>query len=129
MEHLDESAMNLCLYGFLCIFGIQYMYGKFISTISDRAATEVSFKLLFAYRSDLMKGHIDNSDLMTQEEQLLITKFFYFLFGLHLLEDIAELMDGIFKQWESTRLWTDSQESWTHTWEGMVFTTLKSSRP
>ena len=26
MEHLDEPAMNLCLYGFLCIFGIQYMY-------------------------------------------------------------------------------------------------------
>ena len=28
MEHLDEPAMNLCLYGFVCIFGIQYMYGK-----------------------------------------------------------------------------------------------------
>ena len=28
VEHLDEPAMNLCLYGFLCIFGIQYMYGK-----------------------------------------------------------------------------------------------------
>ena len=28
VEHLDEPAINLCLYGFLCIFGIQYMYGK-----------------------------------------------------------------------------------------------------
>ena len=28
VEHFDEPAMNLCLYGFLCIFGIQYMYGK-----------------------------------------------------------------------------------------------------
>ena len=28
VEHSDEPAMNLCLYGFLCIFGIQYMYGK-----------------------------------------------------------------------------------------------------
>ena len=26
VEHLDELAMNLCLYGFLCIFGIQYIY-------------------------------------------------------------------------------------------------------
>ena len=24
VEHFDEPAMNLCLYGFLCIFGIQY---------------------------------------------------------------------------------------------------------
>ena len=28
VEHLDEPAMNLCLYGFLCFFGIKYMYGK-----------------------------------------------------------------------------------------------------
>ena len=28
VEHLDEPPMNLCLYGVLCIFGIQYMYGK-----------------------------------------------------------------------------------------------------
>ena len=27
VEHFDELAMNLGLYGFLCIFGIQYMYG------------------------------------------------------------------------------------------------------
>ena len=27
-EHLDEMAMNLCLFGFLCIFGIQYVYGE-----------------------------------------------------------------------------------------------------
>ena len=25
VEHFDEPAMNLCLYGFLCIFGIQSM--------------------------------------------------------------------------------------------------------
>ena len=28
LEHLDEPRMNLCLYGFLCIFEIQYIYGK-----------------------------------------------------------------------------------------------------
>ena len=27
VEHLDERLW-ICLYGFLCIFGIQYMYGK-----------------------------------------------------------------------------------------------------
>ena len=85
---------------------------KITSTMSDRAATEVSFKeLLLAYRSDLMKGHIDNFDLMTPEEQLLLTRMFNFFCGLHLLVNIAELMDGIFKQWESTRLGTESQES------------------
>ena len=28
VEHLDEPEMNLCLYGFVCIFRIQYMYCK-----------------------------------------------------------------------------------------------------
>ena len=28
VEYLDEPVMNLCLYGLLCIFKIQYMYGK-----------------------------------------------------------------------------------------------------
>ena len=28
VEHLDKPAMNMCLYGFLCIVGIQYMYVK-----------------------------------------------------------------------------------------------------
>ena len=28
VDHLGEPAMNLWLYGFLCIFGIQYTYDK-----------------------------------------------------------------------------------------------------
>ena len=28
VEHLDEPTMSLCLYAFLCIFGIQYIDGK-----------------------------------------------------------------------------------------------------
>ena len=28
VQHMDEPAINLCLYGFLCIFGFQYMYDK-----------------------------------------------------------------------------------------------------
>ena len=46
---------------------------KITSTISDSAATEVSFKeLLLAYRSDLMKGYIDNFDRMTPGEHAII---------------------------------------------------------
>ena len=34
VEHLDEPAINLCLCGFLYIFGILYMYCKSISLSS-----------------------------------------------------------------------------------------------
>ena len=38
-------------------------------------------------------------------------RMFNFYCGLHLLVNIVELMDSIFKQWESTRLGTQLQES------------------
>ena len=41
VEHLDEPAMNLCLYGSLCIFGIQYMYGKSRSSSLVSISNEV----------------------------------------------------------------------------------------
>ena len=28
VEHFEEPAMKRCLYGFLCILGMQYKYGK-----------------------------------------------------------------------------------------------------
>ena len=85
---------------------------KINSTMSDRAATEISFKeLLNTYRSDLMKDHVDHFDSMSPEEQYLITRMFNFFCGLHLLVNIAELLDSIFKQWESSQLGSESTES------------------
>ena len=44
VEHLDEPAMNLCLYGLMCIFGIQYMYGKSSSSSLVSIPNEVREK-------------------------------------------------------------------------------------
>ena len=52
MEHFDEAAMNLCLYGFLCIFGIQYMYGKSSSSSLVSIPNEVRTDLWLSSTSD-----------------------------------------------------------------------------
>ena len=52
VEHLDEPAMNLCLYGFLCIFGIQYMYGKSSSLSLFSIPNEVGIDLWLSSTSD-----------------------------------------------------------------------------
>ena len=52
VEHLDEPAMNLCLYGFLCIFGIQYMYGKSSSSSLVSIPNEVRTDLWLSSTSD-----------------------------------------------------------------------------
>ena len=51
-EHFDEPAMNLCLYGFLCIFGIQYMYGKSSSSSLVSIPNEVRTDLWLSSTSD-----------------------------------------------------------------------------
>ena len=56
VEHLDEPAMNLCLYGFLCIFGIQYMYGKSSSSLLVSITNEVRTDLLLSSTSDAEKS-------------------------------------------------------------------------
>ena len=56
VEHLDEPAMNLCLYGFLCIFGIQYMYGKSSSSSLVSIPKEVRTYLWFSSTSDAEKS-------------------------------------------------------------------------
>ena len=56
MEHLDEPAMNLCLYGFLCIFGIQYMYGKSSSSSLASIPNEVRTDLWLSSTSDAEKS-------------------------------------------------------------------------
>ena len=56
VEHLDEPAMNLCLYGFLCIFGIQYMYGKYSSSSLVSIPNEVRTDLLLSITSDAEKS-------------------------------------------------------------------------
>ena len=45
MEQFDEPAMNPCLYGFLFIFRIQYMYGKFSSSLLVSIPYEVGTDL------------------------------------------------------------------------------------
>ena len=52
VEHLDEPAMNLCLYGFLCIFGIKYMYGKSSSSSLVSIPNEVRTDLWLSSTSD-----------------------------------------------------------------------------
>ena len=56
MEHLDEPVMNLCLYEFLCIFGIQCMYGK--SSLSSLVSipNEVRTDLWLSSTSDAEKS-------------------------------------------------------------------------
>ena len=44
VDHLDEPTMNLCFNEFLCIFGIQYMYGKSSSSSLVSIPKEVSEK-------------------------------------------------------------------------------------
>ena len=56
VEHLDETAMNLCLYGFLCIFGIQYMYGKSSSSSLVSIPNEVRTDLWLSSTSDAEKS-------------------------------------------------------------------------
>ena len=56
VEHLDEPEMNLCLYGFLCIFGIQYMYGKSSSSLLVSIPNEMRTDLWLSSTSDTEKS-------------------------------------------------------------------------
>ena len=56
VEHLDEPTKNLCLYGFLCIFGIQYMYGKSSSSSLASIPNEVRTDLWLSSTSDVEKS-------------------------------------------------------------------------
>ena len=56
VEHLDEPAMTLCLYGFLCVFGIQYMYCKSSSSSLVSISNEVRTDLRFSSTSDAEKS-------------------------------------------------------------------------
>ena len=54
VKHFDEPEMNLCLYGVLCIFGIQYnMYGKSSSSslfsIPNEVRTEFQTSLVTSF--------------------------------------------------------------------------------
>ena len=55
-EHFDEPAMNLCLYGFLCIFGIEYMYGKSSSSSLVSIQKEVRTDLWLSSTSGAEKS-------------------------------------------------------------------------
>ena len=57
VEHLDEPAVNLCLYGVLCIFGIQYiMNGKSSSSSLVSIPNEVRTDLWLSSTSDAEKS-------------------------------------------------------------------------
>ena len=56
VEHLDEPAMNLFLYGFLCIFGIQYVHGKSNSLSLVSIPNEVRTNLWLYSTSDAEKS-------------------------------------------------------------------------
>ena len=53
VEHLDEPAMDLCLYGFLCIFEIHYMYGK-VSSSSLVSIPKLNCKAWVNYLDNIM---------------------------------------------------------------------------
>ena len=50
VERLDEQAMNLCLCGYFCIVGIQFMYGNSSSLVSIPNAVKTD--LWFSSTSD-----------------------------------------------------------------------------
>ena len=56
VEHLDEPAMNLCLYGFLCILGIQFMYDKSSTSSLVSIQNEVRTDLWLSSTSDADKS-------------------------------------------------------------------------
>ena len=56
VEHLDEPAMNVCLYGFLYIFGIQYMYDKSSSSSLVSIPNKVRTDLWLSSTSDAEKS-------------------------------------------------------------------------
>ena len=56
VEHLDAPAMNLCLYGFLGIFVIQYMYGKSSSSSLVSIPNELRTALWLSSTSDAEKS-------------------------------------------------------------------------
>ena len=56
VEHLDEPAMNLCLYGFLFIFGIQYMCCKSRPSSLVSIPNEVKTHLWLSSTSDAEKS-------------------------------------------------------------------------
>ena len=58
VEHLDEKAINLCLYGFLCIFEIhyKYMYDKYSSSPRVSIPNEVKTDLWLSSTSDAEKS-------------------------------------------------------------------------
>ena len=55
VEHLDKPAINLCLYGILCIFGIQHMYGKSSSSSLVYIPKETRTDLWLSSNSDADK--------------------------------------------------------------------------
>ncbi|XP_076117011.1 uncharacterized protein LOC143084837 [Mytilus galloprovincialis] len=65
--------------------------------MSDRAATQVSFnQLLESYRSSMLQEHLENYNLLQEPDQMLLSKMYNFFCGLHLLVNIAELMNSVF---------------------------------
>ncbi|VDI12011.1 Hypothetical predicted protein [Mytilus galloprovincialis] len=66
-------------------------------TTSDRAATQVSFNQhLESYRSSMLQEHLENYHLLQEPDQMLLSKMYNFFCGLHLLVNIAELMNNVF---------------------------------
>ena len=49
VEHLEEQAMNWCLYGFLCIFGIQYTYVCMPNVVVQHSDAEKSVRLYVGF--------------------------------------------------------------------------------
>ena len=83
VEHLDEPAMNLCLYGFLCIFGIQYMYGKSLVSIPNEVRTDLwlsgtsdaekSARLYVGFQgSELSKFLCQDADVMSLADKCIV---------------------------------------------------------
>ena len=56
VEHLADPAMNLSLYGYLYIFGIQNMYGKSSSSSLLSIPNEVRVDLWLSSTSDAEKS-------------------------------------------------------------------------
>ena len=56
VEHLAEPTMNRCWYGLLCIFEIQWIYGKSSSSSFGSIPKEVKTDLWLSSKSDAEKS-------------------------------------------------------------------------
>ena len=121
VEHLDEPAMNLCLYGFLCIFGIQYMYGRSSSSslvsipnevrtdlwLSSTSDAEKSVRLYVGFPRERVKSKFlwQDADVMSLADKCIVVGCFVCWDYDKILMETGKFSEQHQGHWKWTRVW------------------------